>query len=358
MNRGRTEPCELGPGWKASPISPRPALAAMNYPPASLLRALAVIWRRLGGARAYVMAIAGAIMILAALGVVHLFSSPPTSDVSANAEAKANQKLPQTSRPLAANQSASTTPIIAITGITPKKRRFRDGSRGVVAKIAIASRPNAKIGEVEILVFFFDVTRAGELRPTDAQVAYNWITPERDWTDPSPKYLEATYLRPRTPRRAPERLRYGGLLVRVYSDGQLQDERSEPKALLAALRSAPPAGTPTPARVAESASIPPEATSTAVPTMTAFESSSTPLDSPVSPQIETARSPTPTPAPSLLPQNPIPAKESTAPTAKPAPGKPGFIYSPENEKFTIDVRGVAPGTEINDPYTGKPVRVP
>jgi hypothetical protein len=46
------------------------------------------------------------------------------------------------------------------------------------------------------------------------------------------------------------------------------------------------------------------------------------------------------------------------PYARPVPGKPGLVYSPFDEKFLIDVRGVPPGTVVNDPHAGKSFRVP
>ncbi len=47
------------------------------------------------------------------------------------------------------------------------------------------------------------------------------------------------------------------------------------------------------------------------------------------------------------------------PEAIPVPGKPGFVISPyEPSKGYIDVRGFPPGTEVKDPYTGKPFLVP
>jgi hypothetical protein len=67
-----------------------------------------------------------------------------------------------------------------------------------------------------------------------------------------------------------------------------------------------------------------------------------------------AQPPTPTP----LLSSPAAATSSNAPVGKPAPNKPGFIYSPHDERFIIDVRGVPPGQEIIDPNTGKPLRVP
>jgi len=301
-------------------------------------------------------------MILAALGVVHLVSSrAPTGDRQTNPEAGTAPTPGATTTPSpAAGERASSDPAIVITGISARKRRLRDRSTAVVARIAVAPRPNTRIGAVEIRVFFFDVTRNRELRPTDAQVAYDWITPERDWTDPSPKHLEATYLRPRAPRSAPERLCYGGLLVRVYSDGRLQDERSEPKRLLAALRSAQPVGTTASAPAANPAMASPAADFPAVPSATSSETTSPALflEPPAPTASVTAPPPAPTAAASLPPQQPAAATASTAPIAKTVPGKPGFVYSIDNEKFIIDARGVPPGTEINDPYTGKPLRVP
>jgi hypothetical protein len=49
---------------------------------------------------------------------------------------------------------------------------------------------------------------------------------------------------------------------------------------------------------------------------------------------------------------------SAVPYASPVPDKPGLVYSPYNSKFLIDVRGFPPGTEVNDPNTGKLFKVP
>jgi hypothetical protein len=52
-------------------------------------------------------------------------------------------------------------------------------------------------------------------------------------------------------------------------------------------------------------------------------------------------------------------EETTAlPYARPVPDKPGFVYSPSDEKFLIDVRGPPPGTVVNDPNSRKAFRVP
>jgi hypothetical protein len=63
-----------------------------------------------------------------------------------------------------------------------------------------------------------------------------------------------------------------------------------------------------------------------------------------------------TPSPSPVQAN----RESSSaiPYASPVPDKPGFVYSPYNPKFLIDVRGFPPGTEVIDPNTSKPFKVP
>ena len=228
-----------------------------------------------------------------------------------------------------------------------RRRRLRDGSRLVAARIGVAPAGETQPGDVEIRVFFYDVSPDGEMHPTNAEVAYEWLTAERDWSDRTPKYLLATYVRPRRPRNADVRLRYGGFIVQAYTNGQLQDQRSEPEHILAALRE----------RSITSRTSPP-----------AISPGTTPATAPVDPVRPRERAFTPPPTSTGVPvvprQTAIPspaasaASASSAPFGKPAPGKPGFVYSPDNEKFIIDVRGIPPGTEITDPYTGKPIRVP
>lgn len=293
----------------------------------------------------YVVIAAVVLGLLAALGVVHLFSrgddgSPPATPSASTA----TQPSPSPSPRVVADQEVAAAPGLAITDLKARRRRLRDGSRLVNVRIGVAPQPGAKTGEVEIRVFFFDVTRDGELRPTGAEVTYEWLTPVRDWSDPSPKFLEATYLRPRRRRDAGERLGFGGYVVRVYSDGRLQDERGEPRQILAALRT----GSASSGTASDPTAAMPPAIADASPAEELEESSSADLARSRPP--ESTRPPVASPTPSI--------STSTAPFGKPAPGKPGFIYSPHDEKFIIDVRGIPPGTEITDPNTGKLLRVP
>jgi hypothetical protein len=52
------------------------------------------------------------------------------------------------------------------------------------------------------------------------------------------------------------------------------------------------------------------------------------------------------------------ATPSAAPFASPVPNKPGFVYSPYDPKYLIDVRGFPPGTQVTDPNSGKIFKVP
>jgi hypothetical protein len=284
--------------------------------------------------RFYVLGAAAAVVFFAALGIVHLVSwsrkgSAPATQAAATDVATAPNKA-----------------VIAITEIGSSETRGRNGQKNIAVRIGVAPRPNPRKGEVEIRVLFFDVTPEGEMRPTDADVNYEWLTPVRDWSDPSPKYLVATYLGAGPSHKSGERLRYGGFLVRVYFDGQLQAERSEPKELVGALRrgaASPTAGPPVQGQ---------SAITVATPSSTAAHTSAI--------ANEPASKPAPimvaTPSPS-----PVQAKRdssSAIPYATPVPDKPGFVHSPYNPKFLIDVRGFPPGTEVIDPNTSKPFKVP
>ena len=51
------------------------------------------------------------------------------------------------------------------------------------------------------------------------------------------------------------------------------------------------------------------------------------------------------------PAAPLGPQQNTIPTAKPVPGKPGFVYDPFDPKpnLFLDVRGRASGTKVKDP---------
>jgi hypothetical protein len=106
---------------------------------------------------------------------------------------------------------------------------------------------------------------------TDADVNYEWITPNHDWAQSNPEVLAVTYLRaknkalsqeaalsavagsiqpgrktkaPKAPDMEAGRRKYLGYIVRVYYNDKLQAQRAEPTKLLTLFPS--PSTAPTP----------------------------------------------------------------------------------------------------------------
>jgi len=85
---------------------------------------------------------------------------------------------------------------------------------------------------VRIVVSFYDQTKDNRMKPTNARTSYTWLTGSEDWSDPTPKFLAATYVRPKIQSASADGRKYGGFTVRVYFDGKLQDARANPAELL------------------------------------------------------------------------------------------------------------------------------
>jgi hypothetical protein len=302
----------------------------MNFKSHSLFRAVGLVWRRAGPARVYFALGVALLLGLAVIGLGHLASS----------RSRAAPKIVATEK---TSDVPAADPLLAITELGVSEATGRNGQRNVSVKIGVAPRRDARHGEVEIRVAFFDVTPAGEMRPTDAQVDYKWLTPKRDWGDLAPKYLVATYAQSASPRVAGEKLRYGGFIVRVYFDGQVQAERSEPRDLIATLRSRPSSSAVAAASPSQS-----ELQERRAPLPQESPTPRQPVDNAIA-NVEVS--------PAAVPVNRS-ATPSAAPFASPVPDKPGFVYSPYDPKFLIDVRGFPPGTQVTDPNSGKIFRVP
>jgi eukaryotic-like serine/threonine-protein kinase len=128
---------------------------------------------------------------------------------------------------------ASQNTILAITETTLSEAADSNAQTHLTLKIGVKPRPGTPNGHVvRIVVSFYDLTRDNKMKPTDARVGYDWLTSANDWADATPKFLAATYVRPKTQRSSTDERRYGGFVVRVYFDGQLQDSRANPPELL------------------------------------------------------------------------------------------------------------------------------
>jgi tetratricopeptide (TPR) repeat protein len=127
----------------------------------------------------------------------------------------------------------SNNSILAITETTLIETADPNAKNHFTLKVGVKPRPGTQNGHiVRISVSFYDLTKDNKMKPTNAQVGYNWLTTARDWTDATPKFLAATYVRPRSQLPSSDERRYCGFIVRVYFDGKLQDSRASPADLL------------------------------------------------------------------------------------------------------------------------------
>ncbi len=129
--------------------------------------------------------------------------------------------------------SASQDTILKITETTLSEISDPNAHSHFTLRVGVKPRPGTPNGHVvDIIVSFYDLTKDKRMKPTDARVGYDWLTPGNNWADATPKFLVATYVRPKTQRASTDNRRYGGFIVRVYFDGQLQDSRANPPELL------------------------------------------------------------------------------------------------------------------------------
>jgi eukaryotic-like serine/threonine-protein kinase len=128
---------------------------------------------------------------------------------------------------------ASQDTILAITETTLSETADPNAQSHLTLKVGVKPRPGTQNGHVvRIKVDFYDLTKDNRLTLTNAKVSYDWISSGRDWTDPTPKFLAATYVRPKSKSPSLDKRRFGGFVVCVYFDGQLQDSRASPAELL------------------------------------------------------------------------------------------------------------------------------
>src|SRR5437867_2949263 len=127
---------------------------------------------------------------------------------------------------------ASQNSILAITETTLSEITDPNTLSYLTLKVGVKPRPGTQNGHARIIVSFYDQTKDNKMKPTDAQTSYSSLNASEDWTDATPKFLVATYVRPKTQSRSADGREYGGFIVRVYFDGQLQDARATTPELL------------------------------------------------------------------------------------------------------------------------------
>jgi TolB-like protein/predicted Ser/Thr protein kinase len=128
---------------------------------------------------------------------------------------------------------ASQDTILRISETTLSETADPNAQSHFTLKVGVNPRPGTPDGHaVRIIVSFYDLTKDNKMMPTNAQVRYHWLTSASGWTDGTPRFLAATYARSKIQMLSSDGRRYGGFIVRVYFDGQLQDSRASPPDLL------------------------------------------------------------------------------------------------------------------------------
>jgi tetratricopeptide (TPR) repeat protein len=166
---------------------------------------------------------------------------------------------------------SSDTSALTISDVQVTETPDADAETNLAVRVGIQKRTPAVIDhtKVKIQVFFYDTVEDKDIKLTDADVTYEWLTPNHDWAGVKPEVLAVNYVRPKNkvlPSEAalsaaaasvnpgkktrpnkptgPEGQRkYLGYIVRVYYQDQLQAVRADPNSLL---KKFPPPSTASP----------------------------------------------------------------------------------------------------------------
>jgi len=162
----------------------------------------------------------------------------------------------------AAAEGSSEGSTLGITEATVTETPDPDAETNLMLRIGIKKQSKTVIDhtKVKIQVFFYDTVDDKDIKLTDADVTYEWLTPNHDWAGTNPEILSVTYLRPknkvlsseaalsaaaasvnpskkvRTSKPGPSaeggQRKYLGYIVRLYYHDQLQAVQAEPSRLL------------------------------------------------------------------------------------------------------------------------------
>jgi tetratricopeptide (TPR) repeat protein len=149
-----------------------------------------------------------------------------------------------------------------ITEVKATETPDPDADTSLTLRIGIKKQPDATIDhtKVKIQVFFYDTVDDKDIKLTDADVNYEWLTPKHDWANTNPEILSVSYLRPKIGSVSSEatlseaaatvrpgqkgragkarsstesgQRRYLGYRILVYYNDKLQAVQAEPARLL------------------------------------------------------------------------------------------------------------------------------
>jgi tetratricopeptide (TPR) repeat protein len=150
--------------------------------------------------------------------------------------------------------------VMGISDVKTTETPDPDAEKNLALQIGIKKQPGATIdhNKVKIFVKFYDTVGDKDIKLTDADVNYEWLTLKHDWTDPNPEVLSVRYLRAKTAGASSEsslseaaaavrpgqkgrgkgsapnsgQRKYLGYIIQVYYDDELQAVQAEPSRLL------------------------------------------------------------------------------------------------------------------------------
>ncbi len=150
--------------------------------------------------------------------------------------------------------------VMGISEVKTTETPDPDAEKNLALQIGIKKQPGTTIdhNKVKIFVKFYDTVGDKDIKLTDADVNYEWLTPKHDWTDTNPEVLSVRYLRTKTAGASSEsslseaaaavrpgqkgrgkgsvaesgQRKYLGYIIQVYYDDELQAVQAEPSRLL------------------------------------------------------------------------------------------------------------------------------
>jgi tetratricopeptide (TPR) repeat protein len=93
-----------------------------------------------------------------------------------------------------------------ISEVAPTELAAPEAETKLLLRVGVKARPNTPVDhtKVKIQVFFYDVVDNNQVVLTDADVSYQWITPDHNWSKTDTEVLDVTYLRLKKSDAAPE----------------------------------------------------------------------------------------------------------------------------------------------------------
>jgi hypothetical protein len=124
--------------------------------------------------------------------------------------------------------------IMGITEVKTTETPDPETTTNLALRFGIKKQPGTTIDhtKVTILAEFYDAVGDKDVKLTDADVNYEWLTPMHNWMNTNLEELSVSYLRPKTEIAGTGQRRYLGYRIRVYYDGKLEAVQAEPARLL------------------------------------------------------------------------------------------------------------------------------